>query len=41
MATTKPFRDLLPNSALGPLLKALLKAPFRNTEIGTVVGFKK
>ncbi|XP_046462302.1 poly(A)-specific ribonuclease PARN-like isoform X2 [Daphnia pulex] len=39
MATTKPFRDLLPNSALGPLLKALLKAPFRNTEIVTAKDF--
>ena len=33
MATTQPFRDRLPNSALGPLLKRLTSEPF---SVGTV-----
>lgn len=33
MATTKPFSDLLPNSALEPLLKGVMKPPFAITDI--------
>ncbi|XP_045034681.1 poly(A)-specific ribonuclease PARN-like [Daphnia magna] len=39
MATTKPFRDLLQNSALDRLLNSLLAAPFRNIEVIPATGF--
>jgi hypothetical protein len=33
MASTKPFRDAIPNSALEPLLKTLSKPPFNMGEV--------
>ncbi|XP_057366976.1 poly(A)-specific ribonuclease PARN-like [Daphnia carinata] len=39
MATTKPFRDILQNSALERLLSSLLAAPFRSIEIVPATGF--
>ena len=43
MANTKPLKDLLPNSALEPLLKSLLDFPFKKVDIGILLyyTFKK